>query len=52
MGNLAEAVDDLDLVNGVVRGLEAAVDAEDLVVDDDAQRQEVEHVGEVCPDVG
>jgi len=25
--------------------------AEDLVIDDNAQRQEVEHVGEVVPDI-
>lgn len=31
---------------------EAAVDAEDLVVDHHAQGEEVEHVGEVVPDVG
>lgn len=49
VGDLAEAVDDLDLVDGVDRGGQAAVDAKYLVVDDDRQRQEVEHVGEVVP---
>lgn len=29
-----------------------AMDAEDLVVDDHGKREEVEHVREVCPDVG
>lgn len=52
VGDFAEAVDDFDLVYGVDGGGEAAVDAEDLVVDDDAERQEVEHVREVVPDVG
>lgn len=52
VGDLAEAVDDLDLVDGVDAGRQAAVHAEDLVVDDDRQRQEVEHVGEVVPHVG
>lgn len=52
VGDFAEAVDDLDLVDGVDGGGEAAVDAEDLVVDDDAEGQEVEHVGEVVPHVG
>jgi len=50
--DLPEAVDDFDLVDGVDAGREAAVHAEDLVADDDGQRQEVEHVGEVVPDVG
>jgi hypothetical protein len=52
VGNLAEAVDDLDLVDGVNRGRQAAVHAEDLIVDDDGQGEEVEHVGEVVPHVG
>ena len=26
--------------------------AEDLVVDDNAEREEVEHVGEIVPDIG
>lgn len=51
MGNFAEAVDDLDLIDGVDRGGEAAVDAKDLVVDDDAEGQVVKHVSEVVPDV-
>lgn len=28
------------------------MDTEDLVVDDHGKGKEVEHVGEVCPDVG
>lgn len=52
MRNLSEAVDDLDLVNGVNRRGKAAVDAEDFVVDDHTKRQEVEHIGEVMPDAG
>lgn len=27
------------------------MDAEDLIVDDDGERKEVEHVGEIVPDV-
>lgn len=50
MRDLAEAVYDLDLVDGMDRGREAAVHAEDTVVDDARQRQVVEHVGEVVPD--
>lgn len=52
VGDLAEAVDDLDLVDGVDGGRQTAVDAEDLVVDHHAQREEVEHVREVVPDIG
>ena len=50
--DLAEAVDDFDLVDAMDAGAQAAVDAEDLVVDDDGEGEEVEHVGEVVPDVG
>lgn len=50
--NLPEAIDDLDLVDAVYARTQAAVHAEYLVVDHDGQREEVEHVGEVVPDVG
>jgi hypothetical protein len=30
---------------------EAAMDAEDLIVDNDAQRQEIKHVSEIMPNV-
>lgn len=33
-------------------GERTAVDAKDLVVDDDAERQKVKHVGKVVPDAG
>lgn len=49
--DFSEAIDDLDLVNRMYGRRQAAVDAKDLVVDDDRQRQEVEHVGEVVPNV-
>src|ERR1051326_9615302 len=52
MGYLAEAVNDLDLVDRVDARGKTAVDAEYLVVDDDRERQEVKHVGEVVPYVG
>ena len=51
MGYLSEAVDDLDLIDGVYGGRQAAVDAEDLVVDDDRQGEEVEHICKVVPHV-
>lgn len=47
--DLAEAVDDLDLVNVVDRRREAAVQADDLVVDHDRQGEKVKHVGKVLP---
>ena len=50
--DLAEAVDDFDLVDAVDGRAEPAVHAEDLVVDDDGEGEEVEHVGEVVPHVG
>ena len=52
MRNLAESINDFDLINGMDRGRKASVNAEYLVVDDNAQGKEVEHVGEVMPDVG
>lgn len=52
MRYLPEAVDDFDLINAVDAGTEAAVHTKDLVVDDDGEGEEVEHVGEVVPDIG
>ena len=49
---LPEAIDDFDLIDTVDAGTQAAVHAEYLVVDDDREGEEVEHVGEVVPDVG
>ena len=50
MRNLAEAVDDLDLIDAMDAGRQTTVDAEDLVVDDAGEGEVVEHVGEVVPD--
>lgn len=52
MRYFSETVDDFDLVDRVYRGRQAAVYAEDLVVDDNREGQKVKHVGEVVPDVG
>jgi len=49
--NLAKAVDNLDLVDGVNRGRQAAVYAEYLVVDDHGQGKEIEHIREVMPHI-
>jgi hypothetical protein len=50
-GRTAEAVKDLDLVYRVHRRRQPTVHAEDLVVDHSGECEEVEHVGEVGPDV-
>ena len=50
MRNLTEAVDDLNLINRVNARAQSAVYAEDLIVDDAAQREIVEHVRKVMPD--
>ena len=52
MRDLSESVYDLDLIDGVYRGRETAMDAEYLVVDDHTKREEVEHVCEVVPHIG
>ena len=51
MRYLAKAINNFDLVDGVDGGGEAAMDAEDLVIDDHAQGKEIEHVGEIVPDI-
>lgn len=52
MRDLAEAVNDLYLVDRVDRWRETAMYTEDVVVYDDGKCEEVEHVCEVVPDVG
>ena len=52
MWYLPEPVDDLDLVDAVDAWAEAAVDTEDLVIDDDGQGQVVEHIRKVVPHIG
>ena len=49
MRDLAEAIDDFHLVDAVDAGAQPPVHAEDGVVDDDAEGEEVEHVREVVP---
>ena len=51
MGDFAETINNLNLVDAVNRRREAAVHTEDLVVDDDAKGEEVEEVGEVMPHI-
>ena len=45
-----ESVDNLDLIYAMNRRTKAAVDAEDLVIDDTTEREVVEHVGKIVPD--
>ena len=52
MRDLTEAIDNLNLVNAVNGRREAAVHTEYLMIDDDAECQEVKEVGKVVPDVG
>ena len=52
MGYLSKPVDDLDLVDRVYRGRQAPMDAEYLIVDDHAEREKIEHVCKVVPDIG
>jgi len=51
MWYLSEAVDDLDLVDAMDAWAKTTVDTEYLVIDDDRQRQIVEHVREVVPHI-
>jgi hypothetical protein len=50
--DLLDAVDGADVIEGVDGGREAAVEAEDLVVDEGGEGEVVEKVGEGFPDVG
>ena len=49
--NLLNTVESSDVVQGIDGWGETAVEAEDLVVDEGGERQVVEEVGEVLPDV-
>ena len=48
--DLAKAINDLDLVDGVDTRAQAAVHAEYLVINDAGQTEVVEHVGKIMPD--
>lgn len=45
------SVNDLDLVDGMNRRRQAAVYAKYLIVDHHAQSEEVEHIGEIMPNI-
>lgn len=52
MWNFLNAVQTPDVVEGIDRGRETAVEAEDLIVDQGCEGEVVEKVGEVFPYVG
>lgn len=47
-----EPIDNLDLVDMMDRGTEAAVHAKDGIVNDDREGEKVKHVGKILPDRG
>ena len=47
--NLSKSIDDLDLVYMMYTRAQAAMNAKDRVIDDHAQCEKVEHIGEVVP---
>lgn len=51
MGYLLYAVQSADVVEGVDAGRETAVKTEDLILDQGGERQEIEKIGEVLPDI-
>ena len=52
MRYLPEPIDDFDLIDTVYARTQSAMHAENLVVDHDGKGEEIEHVGEVMPDIG
>ena len=52
MRYLPEPIDDFDLIDTVYAWTQPAMHAENLVVDHDGKGEEIEHVGEVMPDIG
>jgi len=51
VGDLLEAIEAADLVEGVDGGRETAMETENLVLDECCERKVIEEVGEVLPDV-
>ena len=52
MRYLAKPVDDLDLIDGVYGRGKTTVDTKYLVINDNTQSKEIEHIGKVVPDIG
>lgn len=51
MRYLSKAVDNFDLIDGMNRRGEAAMDAKNLVVDNYAQGEKIEHISEIMPNI-
>lgn len=51
MRYLTKAINNFDLVDGVDGRGEATMDAENLVIDNHAKGKEIEHIGEIVPDI-
>lgn len=51
MGHLLNSVHASDVVQGINAGRQSTVKTEDLVVDEGREREEVEDVGKVFPDI-
>ena len=52
MRDFSEPIDDLDLIDAVYTRTQTAMHAKYLVIDHDGEGEEIEHVGEVVPNVG
>lgn len=52
MWNLPEPVDDLDLINAVNARAQTTVHTENLIIDHHRKSEEIEHIGEVMPNIG
>lgn len=50
--NFLDPVEGTDIIEGINAGREAAVEAEDLIVDEGGEGEVVEEVGEVLPNIG
>lgn len=51
MRYLPKSIDNLDLVDAMNTRTQAPMHAENLIVDHHAQREKIEHVGKIMPDI-
>ena len=52
MGHLLESFEGSDVVQSFNAGRQPSVEAEELILDDSSEREEVEELGETFPDIG
>jgi hypothetical protein len=52
MGHFLDAIQGSDVIQSIDRGTQTTMEAEDLVLDQSSQRQEVEESSERSPDIG